>query len=264
MTDYVLSRSGDQLTERERLALIQAFQDPPTIRHLTSVGVSDGWHCLDVGAGGGSITRWLAERVGPSGTVLATDLEMDMLAGVVEPNVTVRRHDIRTDPLPDKGFDLVHTRLLLTHLPERDDVLGRLVAAVRAGGRIVVGDADFSSLRLSRHDPIFDKVGAAFDAAIRLAGWDPELGPKLPSMLERHGVVGVEGEGLCGYQRGGGAAPNILSLTLRRLRPLILRQGVVDEELDYVHRLMLDPTVGLHGPTLWTAWGTVTPIGSEK
>ncbi|HEX4722880.1 MAG TPA: class I SAM-dependent methyltransferase [Pseudonocardiaceae bacterium] len=257
MTDYVLAQSADQLTERERLTLIQAFQDSPTIRYLTAAGVSGGWHCLDAGAGGGSITRWLADRVGPSGTVLATDLETDMLAGIGARNVTVQRHDVRTDPLPDKGFDLVHTRLLLTHLPERDDVLGRLVAAVRAGGAIVLGDIDFGTLRLSRPDPTFDKVRAAFFAAVRLAGWDAELGPKLPSMLERHGVAGVEGEGLCGYQRGGAAAPTIMSLTLRRLRPLLLREGVAEDELDHVHGLLVDPAIALHGPTLWAAWGTV-------
>ena len=257
MTDYVLAQSADQRTERERLAMIQAFQDPPTIRHLTAVGLADGWHCLDAGAGGGSITRWLAERVGPTGTVLATDLETDLLAGIDARNVTVLRHDVRTDPLPDKGFDLVHTRLLLTHLPDRDDVLGRLVSSVRTGGRIVVGDIDFSSLWLSRHDPIFDRVRAAFFAAVRQAGWAPELGPTLPAMLERHGVTDVEGEGLCGYQRGGQAAPTIMSLTLRRLRPLLLREGVAEDELDHVHGLLGDPATGLHGPTLWVAWGTV-------
>src|ERR1043165_6096275 len=97
MADYILTRSGDERTERERLAAIQAYQDPPTIAHLTAAGVSAGWRCLDVGAGGGSITRWLAERVGPTGTVLATDIEMDLLSALTLPYVTVRRLDVRTD-----------------------------------------------------------------------------------------------------------------------------------------------------------------------
>lgn len=255
MTDYILTRSGDELTERERLGVIQAYQDPPTIRHLTAVGVSAGWKCLDVGAGGGSITRWLADRIGPSGTVLATDLEMDLLSALSLPNVTARRHDVRTDPLPPDGFDLVHTRYVLTHLPERVDVLGRLVAAVRPGGWVVVGDVDFTGMRLSVADARFEKVAQAFDAAIRLAGWDPEIGPKLPEMLERSGLHGVEANGMCDYQRGGAAVPSILSLTLRRIAPLVLAQGVTAADVDHVHQLMLDPGIALRGPTLWTAWG---------
>ena len=229
-----------------------------SIRHLVAAGVTDGWRCLDVGAGGGSITHWLADRVGPTGSVLATDLETDLLADVAAPNVTVQRHDIRTDPLPPGAFDLVHTRLVLTHLPARDAVLAKLVAAVAPGGAIVVGDVDFGTLALAGDDPVFRKVGQAFDTAIRLAGWDAELGPKVPAMLESHGVRDVEGEGVRGYHRGGGgAATAIMSLTLRRLRPLILARGVTDAELDHVHALMADPAQALYGPVLWTAWGTV-------
>ncbi|HEY0808078.1 MAG TPA: hypothetical protein VGD84_23630 [Pseudonocardiaceae bacterium] len=92
MSEYTLTRAGDELTERERLALLQSYQDPTTFRYLTEAGVTTGWHCLDVGAGGGSITRWLADRVGPTGSVLATDIETDLLSQVDLPNVTVQRH----------------------------------------------------------------------------------------------------------------------------------------------------------------------------
>lgn len=256
MADYILTRSGDERTERERLGAIQAYQDPPTIQHLTAAGVSTGWHCLDVGAGGGTITRWLAERVGPTGTVLATDIEMDLLSTLTLPNVTVRRHDVRTDPLPDDEFDLVHTRFVLIHLPERDEVLRRLVAAVKPGGRIVLGDVDFSTMRLSVTDPRYEKVGQAFDAAVRLAGWDPDMGSKLPAMLERHGVADVTGSAVYDYQRGDSVLTTIMSLTLRRIRPLLLAQGVTAEELEYTHELLLDPAIALQGPVMWTAWGT--------
>jgi SAM-dependent methyltransferase len=258
VSEYTLTRAGDELTERERLALLQSYQDPPTFRYLTEAGVTTGWHCLDVGAGGGSITRWLADRVGPTGSVLATDIEMDLLSLLDLPNVTVQRHDVRTDPLPQGAFDLVHARLLLIHLPERDDVLARLIEAARPGGRIVLGDVDFSSVRLARHDRIWDKVVLALEAAVRQAGWDPAMGPKLLEMLEQHGIADVEAEGTCAYRRGGSVSPAIFSLTLRRLRSLILDQGTTTDELDHVHNLLRDPATGLHGPTLWTAWGTRT------
>jgi hypothetical protein len=43
---------------RRRLVQLEALWDPSTIRHLQALGVTDGWRCLEVGAGGGSITRW--------------------------------------------------------------------------------------------------------------------------------------------------------------------------------------------------------------
>ena len=42
-------------------------------------------------------------------------------------NMEIRRHNIVTDPLPDAAFDLIHARLVLIHIPEREQVLARLV-----------------------------------------------------------------------------------------------------------------------------------------
>src|SRR6201996_1921304 len=58
-----------------RFAGLEATFDPSTIGYLTGVGVTAGWACWEIGAGGGSIARWLAERVGPTGSVLATDID---------------------------------------------------------------------------------------------------------------------------------------------------------------------------------------------
>lgn len=61
--------------ERRRLALIERCYDPITTARLTQLGVAEGWRCLDVGAGGGSISRWLRDQVGPDGEVVAVDLD---------------------------------------------------------------------------------------------------------------------------------------------------------------------------------------------
>jgi hypothetical protein len=65
----------DRELEQARLAGLSAQFDPVTIRHLASIGVEAGWHCLEVGAGAGSIARWLAATVGGTGRVVATDLD---------------------------------------------------------------------------------------------------------------------------------------------------------------------------------------------
>ena len=76
---------ADSSDERRRHSLMEEAQDPLTRRYLGDRGLQAGWRCLEVGAGGGSIARWLAERVGPSGHVVATDLDVQFVAPVSMP-----------------------------------------------------------------------------------------------------------------------------------------------------------------------------------
>jgi ubiquinone/menaquinone biosynthesis C-methylase UbiE len=128
---YVFDNAGAQAGAR--FSALGALFDPGTIRHLTELGVAEGWHCLEVGAGGGSIATWLCDRVGAAGHVVATDIDPRFLDAVGSPNLELRRHDIASDPLPEAAFDLVHARLVLVHLPERDAALRRIVRALKPG-----------------------------------------------------------------------------------------------------------------------------------
>ena len=109
-TLYTFENSGTQVATRFS-ALADIF-DPGTIRHLTEIGVDSGWHCLEIGAGGGSIATWLCDRVGGKGQVLATDIDTRFLEALNRSNLEVSRHDIASDPLPQAKFDLVHFRLV--------------------------------------------------------------------------------------------------------------------------------------------------------
>src|SRR4029077_16621494 len=110
-----------------RFDALSALYDQATIQHLENSGVGPGWRCLEVGGGRGSIAAWLATRVGPTGHVLVTDLDPRFLDASKFPNLEVRRHNIVSDSLPEATFDLIHARLVLMHLPEREKVLERLV-----------------------------------------------------------------------------------------------------------------------------------------
>jgi ubiquinone/menaquinone biosynthesis C-methylase UbiE len=111
-SSYLLDNaSSDAAT---RFAGLEAALDSTTFRHLRDRGVSSGWRCLEVGAGGGSIVRWLAKQVGPSGSVVATDLNLSWVAETVGTNVELRVHDIVRDPVENESYDLVHARLVLS------------------------------------------------------------------------------------------------------------------------------------------------------
>ena len=95
-SDYTPAYTLDNTWEaaRDRLETLEVSCDPYTASHLDKIGVAPGWHCLEVGAGAGSVTRMLCDRVGPDGHVLAVDLEPTLLADLSLPNLEVRRLDV--------------------------------------------------------------------------------------------------------------------------------------------------------------------------
>src|SRR5689334_15784779 len=119
---------------RARLKAAEDLLDEGTQRVLDRIGVATGWQCLEIGAGGGSIARWLADRVGPQGRVVATDISTRDLDRSGRQNLEVRQHDIVNDPLETDTYDLVHARLLLEHLPARDVAFRKLVESLKPGG----------------------------------------------------------------------------------------------------------------------------------
>jgi len=103
----------------ERFAALAALFDPWTFRHLDALGLGEGWRCWEVGAGGVSVPRGLAERVGTSGRVLATDIDVAWMEPAAGEALEVRRHDVIRVPPPSDKFDLIHARLVLVHLEDR-------------------------------------------------------------------------------------------------------------------------------------------------
>jgi ubiquinone/menaquinone biosynthesis C-methylase UbiE len=131
--------------ERERLTSLESGLDPRSTRHLEALGVSEGWSCLEVGGGGGSIARLLSERVGPNGRVVAVDIDTRFLREIDRANVEIRRQDIVRDAIEESKYDLAHCRLLLTHLSQRDVALKRMISALKVGGWAMIEEPDFSS-----------------------------------------------------------------------------------------------------------------------
>ena len=74
---YRLSARGRQEAEDDRLDLLEHIFDPLSRRRRDLV--QPGWRCLEVGAGRGSMAVWLAQRVGESGHVVATDIDLTYL-----------------------------------------------------------------------------------------------------------------------------------------------------------------------------------------
>jgi SAM-dependent methyltransferase len=148
--------------EQRRLALIERCWDPATTERLAAAGVGPGWNYLEVGAGNGSIARWLRDRVGAGGKVVAFDLDRFFAD---EPGIEVRQGDILSDHLERDAYDLVHCRALLHHLPGRQhEALQRMAAALRPGGVLVATEPWLGAMWASPTDA-YARASKAVDAA---------------------------------------------------------------------------------------------------
>ena len=159
---YLLSNDAPEAMDR--FTAFTTLFDPATFRHLDGLGLAAGWRCWEVGAGGTSVVTFLSGRVGPAGHVLASDINVAWAGEAVAPNVEVVEHDVVADPPPAGPFDLVHARLVLVHLPERDAALATMVGALRPGGVLLVEDADPALQPLSCPD----EIGPAQELANRI------------------------------------------------------------------------------------------------
>lgn len=150
--DYAFPHFADD--ESRRLGLFEQRLDPLTVRRIERLAIGRGARCLEIGGGRGSITRWLAENVGPEGHVTATDLQVDFLDSIDAPNVEVLRHDLRTDTFPEGSFDLVHTRAVLMHIPDESGLLSRMASWLAPGGWLLLEEPDFG-MWLADADPVW-------------------------------------------------------------------------------------------------------------
>jgi SAM-dependent methyltransferase len=254
---YVFPNAAPQAAAR--LRVLSDIFDPGTVRHLEARGVGNGWSCLEVGGGLGTVTRWLANRVGERGQVLTTDIDTCHLDSMHLPNVEVRRHDIVSDTLPEAAFDLVYTRLVLEHVSEPDRALARMVGAVKQGGWVLV--EDFEMLPAS-HDPQdesseqISKTAAVMRRVTAAAGVRTRFGRSLLRRLRAAGLLETGIEGRVFIWPGGSTGATLSRLNYEQLRDAILATGLLtEEELATDLARLDDHELEIRSPILWTAWG---------
>ncbi|WP_229784358.1 methyltransferase domain-containing protein [Pilimelia anulata] len=243
----------------ERFVWLAELFDGATLGHFGRLGVGPGWRCWEVGAGGRSIPGALAAAVGPSGRVLATDIDPVWLDP--DGGYEVRRHDVAVDPPPEPGtFDLVHARLVLVHVPDRARALTTMVAALRPGGWLLVEDADTALQPLACLDESgpaqrrANRVRAAVRELMRRRGVDLRYGRTLPGELRGAGLVDVAAAGC--FPVGGVACDRLEAATIRHVRAELVAAGLVDRTEIDAHLAAVDAReLDLTLAPLISAWG---------
>jgi len=244
---------------RERFPALSDLYDDETIRCLRAVGVAPGWQCLEVAAGGGSIARWLAGQVGSDGRVLATDLDTRFLESPADPAIEVRRHDIARDPLPGPAFDLVHARLILVHLPERELAFARMAEALKPGGWLVCEEFDSLSMPADpalHPDECALKAQAVMQRVMASRGANTRYGRDLAARMRAQGLVDIRAHGRMAMWQGGSAGARLFRANFEQLREELLQTGLLTQaDLDKDLARLDDPTTLFPSPVMWTVCG---------
>jgi SAM-dependent methyltransferase len=234
--------------------------DELTTTRLSSVGDLTGRRCLEIGAGGGSIAAWLADQVGPTGRVLATDLNLRHIPP--DPGYQVLRHDLVNEPVPEGPWDVIHVRLVLLHIPQRREILGRLAAALAPGGALVVEDFDttFRKMVLAAPDAetaaLVDLYHSTLvERVLPAKGNDPSWASRVHAHMLDEGLVDVHTVIDSRSWPGGTPGALLLAANVAQLRAEFLAAGVTGEQLDRFSRAMSDPGLVVRGSFTYSTIG---------
>ena len=263
-TDIAPKRSGSYAldsawhAERQRLDSLTRLYDSRTLGLCADLGLHDGWRCIDVGAGTGSLAEAMAARVGTTGRVLAVDVDTRFLEAIKRPNLDIARVDVVLEDLPDSEFDLAHARLLLEHLPQRDAVLRAMVGSLRPGGWVLIEDFDWSTaLSFDPDCPVAEKVAGAIRTLLASHGYDPHYGRRLPRALQAVGLADVQTHAQSMQVRGSRShgIPQ-WQLLVEQLSGPLQAAGLVDQEdLDVFTAFCHDDDTVCFAPLMVSAWG---------
>jgi SAM-dependent methyltransferase len=265
MTTKYLFDNAAEREARARMAALAAQHNDATFRYLEKCGIALGWNCLEIGAGDGSVARWMAARVGPPGRVLATDIDprFVMQDGSANPaNMDVRVHDIVTDSLPVGVYDLIHARLVLVWLPARLTVLDKLVKALRPGGWLLIEDYDTQLVppELAAPDPTaaakFAKMKDALLELMSRRGLAHTYARELHHRLRERGLMQVESHGAIAAFAGGSPGADLQQANFRQVHNAAIEAGLVTKaEFEEAMLLLSDPQFTDFTPTMFSAMG---------
>ncbi|MFD1610900.1 class I SAM-dependent methyltransferase [Sphingomonas tabacisoli] len=140
VSPIVSARWSDEET-RDRLKEAEEVMD--------RAGTAPGMTVADIGAGEGYYTVRLATRVGPKGRVLAQDIVPEVRDALAErvnrerlDNVSVKLGEPADPKLPPNSFDRVFMVHMYHEIGEPYEFLWNLRPALKAGGQVIVVDAD--------------------------------------------------------------------------------------------------------------------------
>ncbi|MEU8007223.1 class I SAM-dependent methyltransferase [Catellatospora sp. NPDC049111] len=243
MTRTAYAFAGKASVNEQLRALTDAC-DPFTRAGLDGIGIQADWQILDIGAGSGTVATWLADRIGADGMVTATDIDPSRIPA--HPRITAVPHNVAADPLPDGYYDLIHSRLVLIHLPDREQILNKLLAALKPGGSLMLHEFDCTARRTvvggdADDAALFDRVITGINRVLRTAGAQLDWGIAAHTAMTQAGFVDVATDASMHSCRGGDAWANLAAVNTMQLHEQLLDTGLTVADLERFRALMAAP-----------------------
>lgn len=251
---YLFDNATDEAARQ--VQLLAAILDPHTHDTLLALGPEPGWNCLDLGTGAGTVAQFLA---GLGCHVEAVDTDPRHL----QPHelITVRAEDVTTATLAPGGYHLIHARLLLMHLPQREELLARAAAALKPGGHLVISDWDCtrpSDMLLTAPADVADAFVTFQHTLIGAGvarGMDAAWARRLPDAMRATGLT-VDAVVHNRFWTGGQPGMQLHACNSRQLEPGLLAGGMTRTQLEVLRTGMEDPAISGYTYPMHTAVGT--------
>lgn len=261
---YILATGGQDV---KRLRLLHQVYGPGTEALFRRVGLRDDLRVAEIGCGSGNTACWVAEQVGPSGSVMAIDVSGEQIEQARQQaqsrglkNIEFQVANAYSPRLPEGTFDLVYCRLVLMHLTRPVDALNAMRDLVRPGGLVVCEEMDLSCWLC---DPPAEAMTRFFALNTALGGRRGEnfsLGASLHQLFREVGFARPEvGANFALALRG--EQKRLLGMTFAEFAPELVREGLAAQ--DEVERVtaglmaLADDETTLFGfPLVAQVWAT--------
>jgi SAM-dependent methyltransferase len=268
VTSYLLGHDADELQRLEEQGRVLA---PATGVILTLAGIAPGMRVLDLGTGLGDVALAVANRVGPTGSVLgidqsrsAVDVARERTERAKIGNVEFVEGDLTTATI-DGEFDAVVGRLVLLYVDDPAAVIRRYASTLRPGGVFVAMEYEMTAAGSLPPTTVSGASVGWIVEAFRRSGLDPLLGPHLNAIFTAAGFSQPTTVGVQGYlEPDNTVGPRMAASIVRTLLPVIERTGIASpKEVDIgtlEQRIAAD--LAEHGalfkpPTLVGTWARV-------
>lgn len=259
---YVLAHGA---AGRARLRILARATEEGTTALFQRLGIAAGMSVLDVGCGGGDVSKVFARLVGSSGRVVGVDLDpIELEAARREAQAEGLEHLSyrKADALalePDASFHVAYARFLLSHLAAPERAMESMLATLRPGGRLVVEDVDFSGHFCHPNRPAMAEYLQLYSGLVSASGGDPNIGPRLPGLLSGAGLqdIGMHVSQPAGFE---GEAKLITPLTMQSIGERVVQAGLATADdvkriVEELTEAALDPSIVMGMPRIFQVWG---------
>jgi len=195
---YSFSTFDDTEEELERLSIQASLAEDFEFSILETAGLHDGLKILDIGSGPGVITGLMAKRY-PSSLLIGVEPDETLRTRAGE---YTRQHGVADRcmfmdgtaekiPLENSGVDFTYARLLLQHLPQREEALKEMKRVTRPGGVVCVLDADDGTIVIDPEVKGWERLEKTCYDAQAASGGDRRVGRSLLRLMHKAGIADV-------------------------------------------------------------------------